>query len=158
MIRVCTEADFETMYLVINDAARAYDGVIPVDCYHQPYMPRVELRREMGRVSFFGWEEDGELVGVMGLEPVRDVGLIRHAYILATFQHRGIGSQLLDFIKTRNGDRRLLVGTWADAVWAVDFYRKHGFRQSPDKNELLRRYWDIAERQIETSVVLELAT
>lgn len=158
MIRVCTETDFEKMYRIVNDAARAYDGVIPADRYREPYMPREELKREMESVTFFGFEENGELVGVMGLEPVDDVGLIRHAYVLTAFQKRGFGSRLLDFTKARNGNRRLLVGTWADATWAVDFYRKHGFRLCPNKDELLRKYWDIPGRQIETSVVLELTT
>jgi len=155
-IRVCTESDFEAIYRIINDASRAYDGVIPSDRYHQPYMPKDELRREMQRVTFYGWEESGKLLGVMGLEPVKDVQLIRHAYVLTGQQKKGIGSKLLEHIKSRTHGSRLLVGTWADATWAVGFYKRHGFRLRPDKDDLLKKYWDIPDRQIETSVVLEL--
>ncbi|OGO38530.1 MAG: GNAT family N-acetyltransferase [Chloroflexi bacterium RBG_16_57_8] len=155
MLRICTDADFNTMYRVINDAARAYEGAIPADCYHQPYMPEDELRREMKRMTFFGWEEEGDLVGVMGLEPVKDVCLIRHAYVLTQTQKKGIGTRLLEHIKGKYTGSRLLVGTWVDATWAVDFYKKHGFTLCPDKDELLKTYWDVPERQIETSVVLE---
>jgi len=155
-IRICTESDFETMYLIINDAARAYEGTIPADRYHQPYMPKDELRREMKRMTFYGWEEGGKLVGVMGLEPVKGVNLIRHAYVLATYQQKGIGSKLLEHIRNQCDSSRLLVGTWADATWAVDFYKKNDFRLCQDKDQLLKNYWDIPDRQIETSVVLEL--
>ena len=113
-----------------------------------------ELETEMGRVTFFGWEEDGELVSVMGLEPVNDVSLIRHAYVLPQWQGQGIGSQLLKHILSLVTTSRLLVGTWADAGWAIDFYRKHGFTLTHDKDKLLKTYWDIPQRQIETSVVL----
>ena len=156
MLRVCTDKDFDIMYRIINEAARAYEGVIPADRYHQPYMPREELRREMKRMTFFGWEEAGELVGVMGLEPVKDVGLIRHAYVLPGFQKHGIGRKLLEHAKGGFTGGRLLVGTWADAYWAIDFYKKQGFRLCADKDELLTTYWDVPQRQIETSVVLEL--
>ena len=155
-IRVCTELDFDRMYQIINEAARKYEGVIPADRYHQPYMPREELRQEMKRMTFFGWEEPGDLAGVMGLEPVKDVSLIRHAYIAAKYQRQGIGSTLLDHAVDRYTGKRLLVGTWADASWALDFYKKHGFRLCLDKEKLLKTYWDIPDRQIETSVVLEL--
>jgi GNAT superfamily N-acetyltransferase len=156
MIRQCSGEDFERIYLIINQASRAYQGVIPADCYPHPYMPREELSDEMGRMSFFGWEEDGELVGVMGFQPVKDVTLIRHAYVLPRWQQSGIGGKLLKHLKGMVNTRRLLVGTWADAGWALDFYRKHGFKLEPNKDELLETYWDIPRRQIETSVVLGL--
>jgi GNAT superfamily N-acetyltransferase len=156
MIRRCSRKDFERIYFIINEAAKAYDGAIPADCYPQPYMPRQELKQEMGRMSFFGWEENGELIGVMGFQPIKDVTLIRHAYVLSRWQKRGIGSKLLDHLKALVNTRRLLVGTWAGARWATDFYQKHGFRLEPNKDELLETYWDIPKRQIETSVVLGL--
>jgi N-acetylglutamate synthase-like GNAT family acetyltransferase len=158
MLRVCTESDFECIYRIINDAARAYEGTIPADRYHQPYMPEAELKAETERMTFFGWEDEGDLVGVMALEPVKDVSLIRHAYVLSQTQKRGVGGRLLEHIKGRYTGSRLLVGTWADATWAVDFYRKHGFKLCPDKDKLLKTYWDVPDRQIETSVVLELST
>jgi GNAT superfamily N-acetyltransferase len=155
-IRDCTKSDFDQMYRIINAAATKYEGVIPADRYHQPYMPEDELRREMKRMTFSGWEYDTKLVGVMGLEPVKDVSLIRHAYVLPTYQNKGIGSRLLEEAKANFTGKRLLVGTWADAYWAVDFYKKHGFRLCLDKDVLLRTYWDVPDRQVETSVVLEL--
>ncbi len=128
--------------------------MIPADCYHQPYMPKDELEREMKRVTFFGWEVSGELVGAMGFEPIKDVSLIRHAYVLPQWQKQGIGTKLLNHLKSLVTTPRLLVGTWADAYWAIHFYQKHGFTLLPDKDELLKTYWDIPQRQIETSVVL----
>lgn len=155
MIRRCKPADMESIYRVINDGASAYKGVIPWDCWHEPYMPTPELMREMMRMSFFGWEEEGRLLGVMGFQPVEDVTLIRHAYVLRDQQRRGIGSSLLSYVKGLS-QTRLLVGTWSDAIWAIQFYEKHGFQLLPDKDELLRRYWNIPQRQIEASVVLGL--
>ena len=154
MLRICRKKDFERIYQIINEAARAYDGIIPADCYHQPYMPVDELKREIKRMTFFGWEEKSRLVGVTGLEPVKDVSLIRHAYVLSQWQKQGIGSKLIQHIKDQFTGSRLLVGTWADAYWAIDFYKKHGFSLLPDKDKLLRTYWDIPQRQIDTSVVL----
>jgi GNAT superfamily N-acetyltransferase len=154
MIRECGESDTGRIYYIINEAAKAYEGVIPADRYHQPYMPMEELEGEMRRVTFIGWETDGELVGVMGIEPIKDVTLIRHAYVLPGRQQAGIGSKLLEQLKTMVATPRLLVGTWADAYWALDFYRKHGFTLLPDKDKLLEMYWDIPRRQVETSVVL----
>jgi N-acetylglutamate synthase-like GNAT family acetyltransferase len=156
MIRKCQAVDIERIYFIINEAAKAYEGVIPADCYHRPYMGMDELGREMKRIIFFGWEARGELVGIMGLEPIKDVSLIRHAYVLPQWQKQGIGSSLLDYIKGRITTPQLLVGTWLDAHWAIDFYQKHGFNLLPGKDELLRTYWDIPQRQIETSVVLGL--
>jgi len=142
------------MYFIINKAAEAYEGVIPADCYQQPYMPMDELIGEIERVIFYGWEVNGELVGIMGMEPIKDVTLIRHAYVLPEWQGQGIASRLLDYIKRLFTGSRLLVGTWADASRAISFYQKHGFRLMPDKDQLLETYWDIPRRQIETSVVL----
>jgi GNAT superfamily N-acetyltransferase len=154
VIRKCQPGDTERIYFIINEAAKAYKGIIPPDRYHQPYMPMDELKREIKRMTFIGWEVDGELVGVMGMETIKDVTLIRHAYILPEYQQQGIGSKLLKHIEGMVTTNRLLVGTWADAHWAIDFYRKHGFTLLLDKDELLGIYWDIPRRQVETSVVL----
>ncbi len=155
MIRICKPTDRETIYRIINEAALAYEGVIPWDCWHEPYMSMAELKREMRKMAFFGWEEERRLVGVMGFQPVKDVALIRHTYVLRDRQRRGIGSSLLDYAKGLT-KKRILVGTWSDAAWAIRFYEKQGFRLLPNKDELLRRYWNIPTRQIETSVVLGL--
>ena len=156
MIRLCQPDDINQIYFIVNEAAKAYRGTIPADCYHQPYMPIDELDREMKQMTFFGWEEDGELVGVMGFQPVKDVTLIRHAYVLPQWQRKGISSRILDYLKSLVTTPRLLVGTWADAHWAIAFYQKHGFNLMPDKDELLKTYWNIPQRQIDTSVVLGL--
>ena len=155
MIRICKPSDRESICRVINDAASAYKDVIPSDRWHEPYMPLAELKREMKEMTFFGWEEEGMLLGVMGFQPVGDVALIRHTYVLRDQQRRGIGSSLLSYAKGLT-EKRLLVGTWSDATWAIRFYEKNGFRLLPNKDELLRRYWHIPPRQIETSVVLGL--
>jgi GNAT superfamily N-acetyltransferase len=154
MIRRCQANDTKRIYLIINEAAKAYDGIIPTDCYHQPYMPEDELEQEMKRVTFYGWEANGELVGIMGIEPIKDATLIRHAYVLPQWQKQGIGHKLLSHLKSLTNSSRLLVGTWAAARWAIAFYQKHGFKLLPDKDKLLAEYWDIPPRQIETSVVL----
>ncbi len=154
MIRLCRPADTERLYYIVNKAARAYEGHIPADCYYQPYMPLEELKGEMARLSFYGWEEDGRVVGVMGLEPVQGVTLIRHAYVLPAYQRRGIASRLLVYLMEGVTTPRLLVGTWAGADWAIAFYEKRGFKLTSDKDKLLETYWDIPRRQIETSVVL----
>ncbi len=154
MIRQCQPDDIDRIYFVINEAAKAYEGVIPADRYHQPYMLMEKLEREMKRMTFFGWEINGELVGVMGFESVKDVTLIRHAYVLPQWQKQGIGGKLLSHLKGLVTTSRLLVGTWADAYWATDFYKRQGFNLLPDKDELLKTYWDIPQHQIETSVVL----
>ena len=156
MIRQCLVEDKDRLYLIINEAAKAYKGKIPADRYHEPNMPLDELEREMGRITFYGWEEDGQVVGVMGIERVNDVTLIRHAYVLLQWQRQGIASRLMDYLKGLADTPRLLVGTWAAADWAIRFYEKHGFRLMADKDELLATYWDIPQRQIETSVVLGL--
>jgi len=154
MIHVCQVKDAGKIYNIINEAAKAYEGVIEADCYHQPYMPEEELRQEMKRVTFYGWEIDNKIVGIMGIESIKDVTLIRHAYVLPQYQNRGIGNKLLDHLKSLTTTPSLLVGTWAAAHWAIAFYRKHGFNLLPDKDKLLAEYWDIPPRQIETSVVL----
>ena len=155
MIRKCTATDRETIHRIINDAALAYKGVIPWDCWHEPYMSPAELMTEIREMTFFGWEEKEKLLGVMGFQPVKDVTLIRHAYVLPEHQRRGIGTSLLSYA-TDLAKARLLVGTWSDATWAIRFYEKHEFRLLPNKEELLRTYWNIPRRQIETSVVLGL--
>lgn len=155
-IRPCRDEDFDAMLAIINSAAEAYRGVIPADRWHEPYMSRAELRGEIaGGVAFWGYESDDELVGVMGVQPVRDVDLIRHAYVRPDQQRRGVAAALIEHLR-HHSTRRMLVGTWAAATWAIDFYRRHGFvLTSPEqKTALLRTYWTIPDRQIDTSVVL----
>ena len=156
VIRPCTDWDLEGILEVINDAAQAYKGVIPHDRFNEPYMPSEELEREIVHgVRFWGLEQDGQLLGVMGLQDVEDVTLIRHAYVRTSHRRRGIGRQLLNDLRSK-ATRPLLVGTWAAAGWAIEFYRRHGFELVPREQVplLLRRYWSIPQRQIETSVVL----
>jgi GNAT superfamily N-acetyltransferase len=157
-IRLCADADFDVMYAVINAAATAYVGVIPADRYREPYMPTAELCDEIAAgVRFWGWHDPEGLSGVMGIQDVDDVTLIRHAYVTPKRQGSGIGSGLLAHLLSLP-HQPLLVGTWADAVWAVRFYERHGFRlvTPTEKDRLLRRYWSIPERQVDTSVVLRL--
>lgn len=156
MIRQCDSKDFEAIYAIINDAAEAYKGVIPEDRWKEPYMDRDYLQHEIDvGVVFWGYEEDGQLVGVMGIQDVMDVTLIRHAYVRTARRNQGIGGALLSELRKKT-TRPLLMGTWADAVWAVRFYEKHGFRlvTPQEKMRLLQKYWSIPERQVETSVVL----
>ena len=154
MIRICQPADAQRIYFIVNEAASAYEDVIPADCYRQPYMPLEELEEEIKQMTFFGWEVNGELVGVMGFQPIKDVTLIRHAYVLPEWQRQGIGNKLLNHLVSMVTTSLLLVGTWADARWAITFYQNHGFKLLPNKDELLKTYWNIPPRQIETSVVL----
>ena len=156
MIRSCTLADFDAILQVINDGASAYKGVIPDDRWHEPYMPADELRDEMASgVIFSGEEVGGSLVGVMGSQPVKDVVLVRHAYVLRHRQRRGTGSRLLKHLISA-APRPVLIGTWAAARWAIRFYEKNGFTvvDGEEKDRLLDLYWDIPQRQVETSVVL----
>lgn len=156
MIRRCDERDFDLIWAIINDGARAYKGIIPVDRWAEPYMSREKLQRELEEgVVFWGYEETGELIGVMGIQHVQDVTLIRHAYVRTDSQNRGIGAQLLAHLREL-ASGAVLIGTWIDAVWAIRFYERHGFALvgSEEKNRLLRKYWTIPERQIQTSVVL----
>jgi GNAT superfamily N-acetyltransferase len=155
-IRPCRDDERAAILAIVNAAAEAYRGAIPADRWHEPYMDAAELDAEIAAgVAFSGYEEGGALVGVMGVQPVRDVDLIRHAYVVPERQGRGIGAALLEHL-ARSTSRRMLVGTWAAAEWAIGFYRRHGFELvSPErKAQLLRAYWTIPERQIETSVVL----
>lgn len=154
MIRECGPRDREKIFQVINDAARAYEGVIPEDCYRRPYMSMEELRREMNTITFYGYWKDNELVGVMGIQLFSDVTLIRHSYVLPEYQRKGIGSALLNHLLRMASTTKVLVGTWGDAGWAIRFYQKHGFKLLSDGDRLLRNYWNIRERQIQTSVVL----
>ena len=158
MIRPCTDEDIPAIYEIINDAAEAYRGIILADCWHAPYMPREELLAEIAAgVQFSGWDETG-LVGVIGIQRVRDATLIRHAYVLAAHQSRGIGAALLAAL-VQQSSGKLLVGTWAAADWAIRFYERHGFRlvATEEKDQLLSTYWNIPDRQRETSVVLVYA-
>jgi GNAT superfamily N-acetyltransferase len=155
-IRPCRDDERDEILAIVNAAAEAYRGVIPADRWHEPYMPVEELDAEVAAgVEFWGHEDDGRLLGVMGIQQVRDVDLIRHAYTLPDCQGRGIGGALLEHLLAR-ATRPILVGTWAAAEWAIGFYERHGFEYVGQGRtaELLRRYWDIPERQIETSVVL----
>lgn len=156
MIRQCTPAEFDEIWTVIDDAASAYRGIIAPDRWKDPYMSRDELRREIVEgVVFWGFFHDDRLLGVMGLQHVADVALIRHAYTRTAVQGRGIGTALLEHIQ-RQTDRPILVGTWKAATWAVRFYEARGFRlvEAQQKDALLRRYWTVPARQIEESVVL----
>ncbi len=156
MIRRCGDGEFEASYAIIIDAAQAYKGVIPADRWNEPYMPRDELRQELDAgVVFSGYEEKGELLGVMGIQDRLDVTLIRHAYVRTAERGRGIGGMLLSALCEESA-RPLLIGTWAATTWAIRFYEQHGFRLAggEEKERLLKRYWSVPERQIETSVVL----
>ena len=159
MISRLQPTEFKSILHVINDAAEAYRGIIPEDRWKEPYMSAEELREEIeSGVEFYGWMEDNVLVAVMGIQPVNDVTLIRHAYVLTNRQRRGIGEKLLRHLLSLARTSEVLVGTWEAAYWATRFYEKHGFRlvTREEKDMLLRKYWNIPERQIETSVVLEL--
>lgn len=157
MIRHCADNEFDRILAIINEAAQVYKGIIPNDRWKEPYMPAEELADEItAGVTFDGYEiPQIGLVGVMGVQMVEDVALIRHAYVVTEYQRSGIGSALLTGQCVRL-DRPVLVGTWAEAKWAIAFYQHHGFKLVPmsQKSTLLRRYWTISERQIETSVVL----
>ena len=155
-IRRCGDDDRQAIFAIVNRAAEVYRGVIPEDRWHDPYMPMEELDGEIAAgVEFWGYEDDGALLGIMGIQPVRDVNLIRHAYVMPDSQGRGIGGALLEHL-LELATRPMLVGTWAAATWAIAFYERHGFEHvGPERTaDLLREYWDIPERQIETSVVL----
>jgi GNAT superfamily N-acetyltransferase len=156
MIRPCNEQGFQEIWSVINDGAEVYRGIIPADHWNEPYMTREELRHEIeDGVTFWGFQEDGALQGVMGVQDVLDVTLIRHAYVRTSKRRCGFGGMLLGHLQTLT-KQPVLIGTWADASWAIHFYEKHGFRLAPagEKDQLLRRYWKVPARQIETSVVL----
>jgi GNAT superfamily N-acetyltransferase len=155
-IRPCRDDERTAILAIVNAAAEAYRGAIPADCWHEPYMPPAELDSELAAgIAFWGYRADGALVGVMGIQPVRDVALIRHAYVLPHAQGQGIGTALLRHLRGLSA-RRMLVGTWAAAEWAIRFYCRHGFELvSPErKTALLKTYWTVPDRQIDTSVVL----
>jgi GNAT superfamily N-acetyltransferase len=155
-IRPFTEADLAPVFAIINEAAQSYRGVIPADRWHEPYMPRGELEREIAAgVAFFVCEENSRLAGVMGIQDKGEVALVRHAYVAPSEQRKGIGRALLRHLEGLT-EKPELIGTWAAATWAIGFYLRNGFAVvSPEEKErLLRRYWSIPERQIETSVVL----
>ena len=156
MIRKCANRDFEKMFTLINDAAAAYRGNIPADCWKEPYMPRQELRREIGQgVVFYGYLAGQELVGLMGIQDKGAVTLMRHAYVQTSRHRQGVGSRLLAYLQQLTA-KPILIGTWAAAAWAIRFYEKHGYRlvAPAEKDRLLQTYWSIPERQVETSVVL----
>jgi GNAT superfamily N-acetyltransferase len=156
-LRPCRDGDFAAIHELINAAAVAYRGVLPPDCWHEPYMSEEQLAADVaGGVRFWACEEGGELLGVMGIQSVRDVELIRHAYVRPDRQRSGFGAALIEALKSRSPGR-LLVGTWSAATWAVAFYRRHGFHllAQDDAHRLLAEYWRIPARQMETSVVLE---
>jgi GNAT superfamily N-acetyltransferase len=159
MIRRCNDGDFDQILSIINDGSQAYKDVIPLDRWKEPYMSQSELKHELeDGVAFCGWDDCGDLLGVMGIQVVQDVCLIRHAYVRTKSRNCGIGSSLLRYLRART-EGQILIGTWASASWAIRFYEKHGFMivGSVEKDLLLRRYWKIPERQIETSVVLKNA-
>ncbi len=156
MIDKCSKADFNEIYSIINDAANAYRGVIPEDRWHDPYMPAEELKKQIDEgVEFWCYKEGEDILGVMGIQFKGDVTLIRHAYVRTASKNKGIGSKLLAHLQTI-AETPVLIGTWADASWAIRFYERHGFRllSNEEKDFLLKKYWSIPERQADTSVVL----
>jgi len=156
MIRQCTVTDIDAMFQIINDAASAYKGIIPEDRYHEPYMALDELTHEISDgVTFWGYEEDDQLIGVMGIQDKGDVSLIRHAYVRTNLRNSGVGTKLLSHL-TGLTSKPILIGTWDSATWAIRFYEKNGFYlvSYEEKETLLQKYWNVPRRQIETSVVL----
>jgi GNAT superfamily N-acetyltransferase len=156
MIIKSKQSDFNDIHAIINDAASAYRGIIPADRWHEPYMTREELEKQIGEgVEFWQFVEDETIIGVMGIQYKEDVTLIRHAYVRTIARKKGIGSKLLAHLCAMT-TTPILIGTWADATWAIEFYQKHGFRLllNEEKNNLLLKYWSVPPRQIETSVVL----
>jgi ribosomal protein S18 acetylase RimI-like enzyme len=158
MIRKLADTDFQDILTVINDAAEAYKGKIPSDRWREPYMLKEELKEEIeSGVQFYGYTQNNTLTAVMGIQPIGDVTLIRHAYTLTSCQRQGIGEKLLDHLLSLAQTPHILVGTWEAAPWAIKFYQKHGFMllSREETNKLLKKYWTIPQRQVETSVVLE---
>lgn len=156
MIRKSIEADVPAIFAIVNDAAQAYRGVIPADRWHEPYMPMDELVKEIAAgIVFWVAEEEGRVLGVMGMQDKGDVALVRHAYTKTAVQRKGVGTKLLHHVQSLT-DKPVLIGTWADATWAIDFYKRNGFTlvSHAEKERLLRTYWSIPARQVETSVVL----
>ena len=158
MIIEYTKSDNSKILYVINDAAAKYKGVIPDNCWHEPYMSDRELLNEFkDGVRMFGYVHNNQLIGVIGYQEIKDVVLIRHAYTLTTYQGKGKGSALLEFLLNKNQNSRLLIGTWKSAKWAIRFYEKFGFvlHAKDESALLLKKYWNIPSKQIENSVVLE---
>ncbi|MBC7948520.1 MAG: GNAT family N-acetyltransferase [Chitinophagaceae bacterium] len=156
MIRKCDDKDFRQIWEIINDGASAYKGIIPPDRWHDPYMSEEELKSQVDEgVQFWGYHEKDEMIGVMGIQDKGEVTLIRHAYVRSAHRNKGIGGMLLSHL-TSGAITPILIGTWADATWAIKFYQKHGFREvsETEKTRLLMKYWNIPRRQLETSVVL----
>jgi N-acetylglutamate synthase-like GNAT family acetyltransferase len=156
MILKSEKKDFNDIYDIINDAASAYKGIIPADRWHEPYMSKEELKQQMADgIQFWKYTENDAILGVMGIQFKGDVTLIRHAYVRTSSRNKGIGGKLLEHLR-KTSTTSILIGTWADAQWAITFYQNHGFRLVSDaeKNVLLVKYWSIPVRQIETSVVL----
>lgn len=154
--RRCRDDELTAVLSIVNSAAVAYRGVIPDDCWHEPYMTMTDLGRDIvDGLEIWGYERGGELIGVMGIQPMVDVDLIRHAYVRPTAQRKGVGAALIEHVR-RLTDRGILVGTWAAASWAISFYERHGFElvRSPDAERLMRKYWSVPRRQMEVSVVL----
>jgi GNAT superfamily N-acetyltransferase len=156
VIRKCRDSDLSAILAIINAGAEAYHGVIPQECWHVPYMPVSELREEIAAgVFFWGYEVERRLVGVMGIQQSGDVDFLRHAYVLPAFQRQGIGTQLIAHLRSQS-IRPMLVGTWADAHWAIRFYQREGFTLLPREQiaQVLKKYWTISEHQAQASVVL----
>ncbi len=156
MIRTAASTDLDAVLAVINDGARAYGGIIPTDCFHSPYMSREELLQGIAQgIRFYVYERADQILGVMGIQHVHDVTLIRHAYVRSACQGQGIGASLLLHLRQLT-TKPILIGAWADAVWAIRFYQRHGFHlvSLNEKDRLLQTYWTVSPRQIQTSVVL----
>lgn len=158
MIRKLLSSDFNSILRIINDASQAYKDIIPYDRWREPYMATEELKEEIkSGIRFYGWFQDSFIIGVMGAQTIQDTTLIRHSYVLTSYQRRGFGMKLLQYLISLTETPKILVGTWKDAFWAIHFYKKYGFKlvSNKKKDKLLRKYWNIPERQIETSVVLK---
>ena len=158
MISEYTKSDISKILHVINDASLRYKGVIPDNCWHEPYMSEKKLVDEFGDgVRMFGYHNNNKLIGVIGIQKIKDVILIRHAYTLTPYQGKGVGSALLEYLLKKNQNSRLLVGTWLSATWAIQFYEKFGFILHGEEQStlLLKKYWNISSKQIKNSVVLE---
>jgi GNAT superfamily N-acetyltransferase len=158
MISEYTKSDSSKILLIINDASLRYKGIVPVNCWREPYMSEKELFDEFSDgVRMFGYHHNNKLIGVIGIQEVKDVILIRHAYTLTSYQGKGTGSALLEYLLKKNQISRLLVGTWKNATWAIRFYEKFGFilHTKEQSTLLLNKYWKISTKQIKNSVVLE---
>ncbi len=158
MIRKYTKIDSSKILHIINDAAKKYKGIIPDDCWHEPYMSEQELIDEFNdEVRMYGYHDNNKLIGVIGIQEVQDIILIRHAYTLTSYQNKGTGSAMLEYLLKKSQNSRLLVGTWKNATWAIRFYEKFGFvvHAKEQSTLLLKKYWKIQSKQIKNSVVLE---